>query len=268
MTLTMDKATTTGTRPRPFGLLRHSLALAGRSLTKTLRTPDQLIDVTLQPLMFLVIFVFLLGGAVSGSTGAYLQFLLPAMLVQVMMVAGMATGVNLNTDIDKGVFDRFRALPIGRSAPLVGSVLGDVIRYVVATASMLVFGTLLGFRVQTGFLSAVAACLLTMFFAFCVSWVFVLFGMIARSPGSVQGLSFLVIFPLTFGTSMIAPQGTMPGWLQVWLSVNPVEQVMDASRALMIGGPAGGPVLASLAWGIAILLVFAPLAVRAYRRRA
>ncbi|MFD9948240.1 ABC transporter permease [Nonomuraea sp. NPDC059023] len=268
MTLTVDKQAPARAQPRPFALVRHSLALAGRSVTKTLRTPEQLLDVTIQPLMFLVVFVFLLGGAVSGSTGAYLQLVLPAMLVQVMLIAAMSTGVNLSTDIDKGVFDRFRALPIGRSAPLLGSVLGDVIRYVVATASMLGFGTLLGFRAQTGLLGVLAACLLTMFFAFCVSWVFVLFGMIARTPGAVQGLSFLVIFPLTFGTSMTAPKGTMPGWLQMWLNVNPVERVMDASRALMLGGPAGGPVLASLAWGLGIAAVFAPLAVRAYRRRA
>ncbi|WP_327092654.1 ABC transporter permease [Nonomuraea sp. NBC_01738] len=268
MTVTAERAAPRRVRPRRFGLLRHSLALGRRSLLKTLRTPEQLIDVTVQPLMFLVIFVFLLGGAVSGSTGAYLQFILPAMLAQVMLVASMSTGVNLNTDIDKGVFDRFRSLPIGRSAPLIGSVLGDFIRYLVATASMMGFGYLLGFRATNGFFAALAACVLTMVFSFCVSWVFVLFGMLARSPGSVQGLAFLVIFPLTFGTSMTAPKGTMPGWLQTWLNINPVERVMDANRALMLGGDATGPVLASLAWGAGFLLVFAPLAVRAYRRRA
>lgn len=268
MTLTAAPRTPQRLRPRPFGLVRHSLALARRSVLKTLRTPEQLLDVTIQPLMFLLIFVYLLGGAVAGSTTAYLQFVLPAMLVQVMLVAAMATGVNLNTDIDKGVFDRFRSLPIGRSAPLIGSVLGDVIRYVVAVVSMLGFGHLLGFRVQTGFVQAAAACLLTMFFAFCVSWVFVLFGMLARTPGSVQGLAFMVVLPLTFGTSMTAPKDTLPDWLQVWLSVNPVERVMDAARALMLGGPSAGSVLASLAWGAAFLVVFAPLAVRAYRVRA
>src|SRR5438105_554244 len=143
MTLTEERTSTPARVPeRSFGLLRHSLALGRRSLIKTLRTPEQLLDVTLQPVIFIVIFVYLLGGAISGSTRSYLQFLLPAIMVQTVMFAGMATGVNLNTDIKKGVFDRFRSLPIGRSAPLIGSVLGDLIRYVVAIASMLGVGSL------------------------------------------------------------------------------------------------------------------------------
>src|SRR3954463_7838811 len=128
MTLTVTRPTTTVPgNPRPFGFVRHSLALARRSLIKTLRTPEQLLDVTLQPIVFVLVYVYLLGGAISGSTETYLQFLLPAIMVQTVMFAGMATGVNLNTDIDKGVFDRFRSLPIGRSAPLIGSVAGDPI---------------------------------------------------------------------------------------------------------------------------------------------
>ncbi|MFD0657069.1 ABC transporter permease [Thermocatellispora tengchongensis] len=173
--------------PRPFGLIRHSVALARRSLVKTMRNPEQLIDVTLQPVIFVLVFVYLLGGAISGSTQDYLQFLLPAIMVQTVIFAGMATGVNLNTDIKKGVFDRFRSLPIGRSAPLIGSVLGDVIRYVVSIASLFVFGYILGFRVQTNPLAALAACLLAIVFAFCLSWAFVLVGMMMKEPGGVQG---------------------------------------------------------------------------------
>lgn len=254
--------------PRPFALVRHSLALARRSVVKTLRTPEQLIDVTLQPLIFLLIFVYLLGGAVAGDTTAYLQFILPAMMVQVLMMAGMSTGVNLNTDISKGVFDRFRSLPIGRSAPLIGSVLGDVVRYVVATVSIFGFGYLMGFRVQTGLLQALGAILLVMVFSFSVGWAFVLVGMLARTPGTVQGISFLLVFPLTFGTSMVAPRQTMPGWLQVWLDINPVERVMSSARGLLSGGPVREPVLWTLGWAVALTVVFAPLAVRAYRRRA
>ncbi|MFC4118066.1 ABC transporter permease [Nonomuraea zeae] len=252
---------------RPFGLARHSLALAGRSITKTLRTPEQLLDVTLQPIIFVVIYVFLLGGAVSGSTGDYLQFLLPAILVQTVLFGGMATGVNLNTDVKKGVFDRFRSLPIGRSAPLIGSVLGDLIRYLVAVVVLLGFGYALGFRVQTGLLPALGACVLTVFFAFCVSWAFVLLGVLMREPGGVQGTAFLVLFPLTFGTSMIAPKETLPGWLQGWLEVNPVNHAMVAARALMLGGPAAAAVWWTLLSGLLFLAVFAPLAVLAYRRR-
>jgi oleandomycin transport system permease protein len=269
MTLTAERATTPAYgRARPFGLARHSLALARRSLIKTLRTPEQLLDVTLQPIIFVMMFVFLLGGAISGSTHDYLQFLLPAIMVQTVLFAGMATGVNLNTDIGKGVFDRFRSLPIGRSAPLIGSVLGDLIRYIVAIVVLLGFGYALGFRIHTNPLAALAACLLTMFFAFCVSWVFVLFGMLMREPGGVQGVAFLMMFPLTFGTSMIAPVQTLPGWLRAWVNVNPVGGVMEMTRGLMVGGPVAGLVVRTLLWALGILMVFAPLAVRAYRRRA
>src|SRR5262249_46011103 len=148
---------------RPFGLVRHSLALAKRSLLKTIHTPEQLLDVTLQPIMFIFIFVYLLGGAIKGSTHTYLQFLLPALMVQTVMFASMATGVSLNMDIKKGVFDRFRSLPIGRSAPLIGSVVGDMVRFVVSIAVMLGFGYAVGFRVQTSFWEAAAGCLLVMF---------------------------------------------------------------------------------------------------------
>ncbi|GAB3895946.1 ABC transporter permease [Kibdelosporangium lantanae] len=254
--------------PRPFGLVRHSLALARRSLIKTLRQPEQLLDVTLQPVMFVVLFVYLLGGAIAGNTTLYLQFLLPAIMVQQVMFAGMATGTNLNSDIHKGVFDRLRSLPIGRSAPLVGSVLGDLIRYVVAITVLLVFGAVLGFKFTAGFLPILAACLLTILFAFSVSWLFVFIGMLVREPGAVQGLAFLILFPFTFGTSMIAPAVTLPGWLQTWVEINPVAHVMDMARGLMLTGTTtGGALVWTLATSAGFLAVFAPLAVRAYMRR-
>ena len=253
---------------RPLGLVRHSLALAVRSLIKTIRTPEQLVDVTLQPVIFVVIFVYLLGGAISGSQHAYLQFLLPAIMVQTVMFASIATGVSLNTDIEKGVFDRFRSLPIARSAPLVGSVVGDIVRYVVSIVVLLAFGYAIGFRIGTDPLSTLAACLLTIAFAFAISWIGVLLGVLMRSPGAVQGVAFLVMFPLTFGTNMMVPTDTMPGWLQWWVEINPVADVMQAARGLMIGGPVAGPITKSLIWTVAIVAVFAPFAVRAYRRRA
>jgi len=227
-----------------------------------------LLDVTLQPVMFVVIFVYLLGGAVSGSQHAYLQFLLPAIMVQTVMFASVATGVSLNTDIKKGVFDRFRSLPIARSAPLVGSVLGDMIRFVVSIVVLIGFGYAIGFRIGTNPLSTIAAALLTMLFAFSITWVFVLVGMLMREPGAVQGTAFLALFPLTFGTNMMVPTDTLPGWLQAWVKVNPVADVMEAARGLMLGGPVAAPVLQTLMWSAGIVVVFAPLAVWAYRRRA
>ncbi|GAB3812731.1 ABC transporter permease [Micromonospora zhanjiangensis] len=255
-------------RKRPFGLFRHSLALAHRSLIKTVRTPEQLLDVTLQPIIFVLIFVYLLGGAISGSQHAYLQFLLPAIMVQTVLFASAATGVSLNTDIEKGVFDRFRSLPIARSAPLIGSVLGDLVRFVVSILVLFGFGYAIGFRIGTDPLSTLAACLLTIAFAFAVTWVGVLIGVLMRSPGAVQGTAFLIMFPLTFGTNMMVPTDTLPGWLQWWVKVNPVADVMAAARGLVVGGPVAGPVTRSLIWTVAIIAVFAPLAVRAYRRRA
>jgi oleandomycin transport system permease protein len=249
-------------------LARHSLALARRSLIKTIRTPEQLLDVTLQPVMFVVIFVYLLGGAISGDRHAYMQFLLPAIMVQTTLFASIATGVGLNTDIKKGVFDRFRSLPIGRSAPLIGSVLGDVIRFVVSIAVLLTVGSLLGFRITTDPVSAVAACLLVMFFAFSFSWVFVLIGMVVREATAVQGLAFVALFPLTFGTNMMVPTATLPGWIQAWVKVNPVADVMAVARGLMVGGPVAEPAAKTLLWALGIFVVFFPLAVRAYRRRA
>ncbi|ASW55281.1 ABC transporter permease [Plantactinospora sp. KBS50] len=253
---------------RPFGLVRHSLALAVRSLIKTARTPEQLLDVTLQPVMFVVIFVYLLGGAISGSQHAYLEFLLPAIMVQTVLFASIATGVSLNTDVEKGVFDRFRSLPIARSAPLVGSVVGDLVRFVVSIVVLFGFGYAIGFRIGTDPLSTLAACLLTIGFAFAITWVGVLLGVLLRSPGAVQGTAFLLMFPLTFGTNMMVPTDTLPGWLQWWVKINPVADVMDAARGLIIGGPVARPVTQSLVWMVAIIAVFAPLAVRAYRRRA
>lgn len=274
--MTADTMTQHGTVPprtgaigaRPFGLLRHSLALARRSLVKTKRTPEQFFDVVFQPIIFIVMFVYLLGGAISGSTSEYLTFLMPALLVMNTIFAAPATGVNLNTDIAKGVFDRFRSLPISRAAPLIGSVLGDVMRFVVAIVVQLGFAYALGFRIETNPVKLLAACLLVIGFSFCVSWAFVFLGMVVRTPGSAYMMSFMLLFPLTFGSNVLAPTDTMPGWLQAWVKVNPVVDLMEACRGLMIGGPVARPVTLSVLWGLGILAVFAPLAVRAYRRRA
>lgn len=252
---------------RPLPLVRHSLALAHRTLIRIKRTPEQLIDVTLQPILFVVLFVYLFGGAIAGSQDAYLQYVLPALMVQTVLFASMTIGVNLNNDVKKGVFDRFRSLPIPRSAPLIGAVLGDVVRYLVSIVVLLSFGYLIGFRITTDPFQALAACALTIVFALALCWASVLIGMVMREPGAVQGVSFLIMFPLTFGSSMFVPTDTMPGWLQAWVDVNPVTHLVDATRALMIGGDAAWPATQALLWSAGLVTVFAPLAVRAYRRR-
>ena len=179
----------------------------------------------------------------------------------------MGTGVGLNTDITKGIFDRFRSLPIARSAPLIGAVVGDVVRYVISVAVVVGFGMLIGFRVRTNPLSALAAVALVMVFALALCWVTALLGMLAKTPQSVQGFGFVLMFPLTFGSNIFVPTDTLPGWLQAWVDVNPVSKLSEAARGLMLGGPVLTPTLVSLLSAAAIAVVFAPLAVGAYRRR-
>lgn len=256
-----------GTSPRPLRLLRHSLTLAKRSLIKTLRTPEALIDVTLQPVIFLVIFVYIFGGAISGSTQQYLQFLLPGILAQTIATGAISIGVNLNTDLEKGIFDRFRSLPIARSAPLVGAVLGDVVRYVIVTISTFGIGYVMGFRIQTDLLHAVAGCLLAVVFALSLSWVSVFVGMKVRTSGSVQGIMFLAIMPLSFASSAFVPAASLPGWMQGFVDVNPLTHLIGAMRGLFLGGPVASHALWTLVWCLGLVAVFMPLAMRAYRRK-
>ncbi|WP_240809544.1 ABC transporter permease [Actinomadura sp. WMMA1423] len=254
------------TRRRP---VRQSLLLAGRSLTKTRRNPGVLSDALFMPIVFLLLFVYLFGGAVSGSTHAYLQYVFPGVLVMTMLLAGMlATGLNINTDIRKGVFDRFRSLPIARSAPLLGIVLGDLVRYVLAAAVLFATGYLMGFRVQTDPVSALAAVGLATALGFSLGWLNVLIGVLVREAAVVQSVAFLGIFPLAFGTDMVAPADTLPGWLRTWVEVNPVGDAVEAARGLLLGGPVAHPAAMTLLWSAGFLAVFGPLAGYAYRRRS
>jgi oleandomycin transport system permease protein len=249
--------------------LRHAFVLAKRNLVKTWRTPEQLIDVTLQPVIFLILFVYVFGGALGGgSRHEYLQFLLPGLLGQGIAMGSIALGQNMNADIEKGVFDRFRALPIARSAPLVGAVLADFARYLILCVIYLGFGYAMGFRIHTDPLSLLGAVVLAIGFALCFCWVSLWVGLKARTPGSVQGIMFLLIFPLAFGSSSYVSPKTMPGWLQAWNHVNPITRLVDAMRGLMLGGPVQTNLLLTLAWMAALLAVFVPLALRAYKRRA
>jgi oleandomycin transport system permease protein len=251
-----------------FRLIRHSLVLAKRNLIGVTRNPEALLDVTLQPIIFIGLFTFIFGGAVAhGSQHAYLQFLLPGILAQLVAFGGAAIGVNLNNDIEKGVFDRFRSLPISRAAPLVGAVLADIVRYALLCVVTVGFGYVLGFRAHTGAPEVLAACLLVIGFALCLSWISVWIGMLARTPGAVQGIVIMLMFPLTFGSSVFVPASTLPGWLQSFTKVNPITHLVGALRGLMLGGPVQTHVLWTLGWMAGLLVVFVPLALRAYGRR-
>jgi oleandomycin transport system permease protein len=249
--------------------LANGLTLAWRNIMQLKHSPEKLMDVTLMPIIFLVLFLYVFGGVVAGSTHAYLEVLLPGLVGQMAMFATMTLGTALCEDIHKGVFDRFRSLPIARSAPLIGAVIGDSVRFCVVMAVLTGFGTALGFRFHTGPLDIIAAYALAYVFYLGVCWISVLIGLIAPSPETVQGISFIWTMPLVFGSSvLLSNTRTMPGWLQAWVKVNPVTDLADSVRALMVGGPVGDHALITLAWAAGIVIVAFPLALRMYKKRA
>ncbi|HVT70601.1 MAG TPA: ABC transporter permease [Trebonia sp.] len=258
-------------RPRQFRQLRYALVLAKRNLIKITRTPEQLIDVTLQPVIFLLLFYYVFGGAFGGGGGLsrheYLQFLLPGLLGQTIAMSSIAIGQNMNADIGNGVFDRFRSLPIARSVPLVGAVLAEFFRYLLLCVITVGFGYIVGFRVQTGPVALLAAIGLAICFALSFAWISVWVGMKMRTAGSVQGVLMLLVLPLSFGSNTFVPVTTMPGWLQAFVKVNPISQVVGAARGLLIGGPVASDVGWTFAWIAGMLIVFFPLALRGYIRR-
>ncbi|GAB2477523.1 ABC transporter permease [Jatrophihabitans fulvus] len=276
MTTTLEKPMSAPSVPSrtsatnsPVRTLRHAVVLAKRNLIKTMRTPEQLIDVTIQPLIFILLFVYVFGGALGGGDRhAYLQYLLPGLLGQGIALGSIALGQNMNADIEKGVFDRFRALPIARSAPLVGAVFADFARYLILCVVTLGFGFAIGFRLDTNLAGLLAAVVVAISFALCFCWVSLWVGLKARTSGSVQGVMFLLIFPLSFGSSVFANPDTMPGWLQAWNHVNPITRLVDSMRGLMVGGPVATNLLITLAWMLGLLAVFVPLTMRAYRKRS
>jgi len=254
-------------RVGPVTGLRNTFTLTWRSVLKIRTNMEDLVGLSLQPIMFLLLFTYVFGGAIAGGTHAYLQFELPGLLVMTVVFATLGTGLMLNQDITGGVFDRFRSLPIARWAPLGGAVLGDMVRYLISVAITLGFGMILGFRIGTGPLPAVAACLLLLTFALAMCWVSALIGMLVKTPQGVQMYGFIAMFPLIFGSNLLVPAQTMPGWLQAFVRVNPITDLTTAERGLLVGGPVATPALRSLLWALGIFVVFAPLAVRAYRRR-
>ncbi len=254
-------------RLSPLTGLRNAFTLTWRSVLKIRTNMEDLIGLSLQPIMFLLLFTYVFGGAIAGGTHRYLQFELPGLLVMTVVFATMGTGLMLNQDISGGVFDRFRSLPIARWAPLAGAVLGDMVRYMISVAVTLGFGIVLGFRVETNPVSAILGCLLLLAFALAMCWVSALIGMLVKTPQGVQMYGFLAMFPLVFGSNLLVPSQTMPGWLQAFVKVNPMTYLSSAERGLLTGGPVGTATVRSLLWGLGIFVVFAPLAVRAYRRR-
>lgn len=263
---TLHRALSQDARPSRASALSAAITLAWRAVLKIKHVPFQLFDVTVFPIMMTVMFTYLFGGALAGSTEAYLQYLLPGIVVQTIVFLTVYTGVGLNTDITKGLFDRFRSLPIWQPAPIVGALLGDLMRYALAAIVVLTVGFIMGFRPEGGALGVVLAVALMLVFASAVSWLWIIVGMLVRTPESVMTTSFLLLFPMTFVSNIFVDPATMPGWLQTVVAFNPVSHLATASRGLMHGSVAAGDILWVLIASVVITAIFAPVAMRMYYR--
>src|SRR5215212_7203703 len=262
------KALSTTPRPAPAGPAAATLAFAWRGMLKVKHVPEQLLDVTITPVMFVLMFTYLFGGAIAGSTGEYLQYILPGTLVMSVLFTTVYSGVALNTDLTRGVVDRIRTLPIWRPSPLVGALLGDSVRYVVAGTVIIVLGVILGFDPGAGVGGVIAALALVVVFAFGLSWVFTTLGLIMRSPNAVMNAGFMGIFPLTFLSNVFVDPETLPAGLEAFVDVNPISILADVSRGLMDGTASAGDIAIVLGTAAALTLVFAPLTTHLYRTRS
>ncbi|WP_320775534.1 ABC transporter permease [Streptomyces sp. CRN 30] len=256
-----------GDRPPRPSPLSASLTFGWRAVLKIKHVPEQLFDVTAFPIMNLLMFTYLFGGALAGSPGDYIQFVLPGILVMSVVMITMYTGVSVNTDIEKGVFDRFRTLPVWRPAAMVGYLLGDALRYTIASVVMLVVGLVLGYRPDGGLGGVVGGIALLLVFSFAFSWIWTMFGLLLRTEKAVMSVSMMVIFPLTFLSNVFVDPSTMPGWLQAFVNNSPVTHVASAVRGLMAGDWPTDEIAWSLGWSALFLLVFGPITMRLYNRK-
>jgi daunorubicin/doxorubicin transport system permease protein len=253
-------------RPPRASALDAVLTFGWRGMLKVKHVPEQLLDVTITPVMFVLMFTYLFGGAIAGSTGAYLDYILPGVLVMSVLFTTVYSGVALNTDKTKGVVDRFRSLPSWRPAPLFGALLGDSVRYLVAGTVIIVLGVVLGYRPGAGPAGALAALGLVVLFAFGLSWVFTTLGLLLRSPNAVMNAGFMAIFPLTFLSNVFVEPETLPSALEAVVNANPVSILATASRGLMEGDAEMGDIAIVVAVAAALTAVFAPLTTRLYHR--
>ncbi len=260
------KAISSVSRPPPASALSAALTFGWRGMLKVKHVPEQLLDVTITPVMFVVMFTYLFGGAIAGSTADYLDYILPGILVMAVLFTTVYSGVALNTDLTKGVVDRFRSLPIWSPAPLVGSLLGDSVRYLMSGTVIITLGVALGYRPEAGIGGAVAALALVVVFAFGLSWVFTTLGLLLRTPSAVMNAGFMGIFPLTFLSNVFVEPETLPGGLEAFVDVNPISILADASRGLMQGDAHASDIAIVLIVAAGLTAVFAPLTTRLYRR--
>jgi ABC-2 type transport system permease protein len=261
----LHAALASGARPPHPGRVSAAITFGWRAVLKIKHVPEQMLDVTVTPVLFLLMFTYLFGGAVAGGTDAYLQYILPGVLAQSVVFVSVYSGVALNTDVTKGVTDRFRSLPIWRPAPLVGAVLGDSVRYVIAGTIVIVLGLILGFDADGGVIGIVLALALVVVFTFGLSWAFTTLGLTLRSPNAVLNTGFMLLFPLVFLSNTFVEPDTLPSWLEAFVNVNPFSHVVTATRGLLAGDAHADDVLLVLGEAAALVAIFAPLTVRRYR---
>ncbi|MFH9853680.1 ABC transporter permease [Streptomyces althioticus] len=254
-------------RPQRPSSLSTSVTFGWRAMLKIKHVPEQLFDVTAFPIMNLLMFTYLFGGALAGSPTDYIQFVLPGILVMSVVMITMYTGISVNVDIEKGVFDRFRSLPIWRPSAMVGYLLGDALRYTIASVIMLTVGLLLGYRAEGGFPGVVAGIALLLLFSFAFSWIWTMLGLLLRTEKSVMSVSMMVIFPLTFLSNVFVDPRTMPGWLQAFVNNSPVTHLASAVRGLMAGDWPAADIMWTLGWSALFVLVFGPVTMRLYNRK-
>lgn len=257
-----------GNRARPDrpGPVSASLTFGWRAMLKIKHVPEQLFDVTMFPIMFTLLFTYLFGGALEGSPTAYIQVLAPGILVQTVVFITMYAGMGLNNDIKKGVFDRFRSLPIWRPAPMVGLLLGDAVRFILASLVVLTLSLIIGFRPEGGVIGVVAGIGLTLVFASSISWIWTLLGLVMRTPEAVLNTAMTILFPVIFASNIFVNPDTMPGWLQTVVDLNPITHLVSAVRGLMGTGAETSDLIWVFASSAALIAIFAPLTMRRYSR--
>ncbi|KIZ18633.1 ABC transporter permease [Streptomyces natalensis] len=250
--------------------LRHIGALVRRNALQIKQDPQSMMDVLLMPVIFILLFVYVFGGAIAGKGNqhGYIQYLVPGMMAMMGMNIAMAVGTGVNEDFRKGVMDRFRTLPIARSSVLIAKIVVEIGRMLIAIAILLGMGFLLGLEIKGGILALLGAVALATAFGVALMWIFILLGLSVQTPQAVQGMAMLVLMPLQFGSSIFAPTRTMPGWLEGFTEVNPLSNLADAARALLNGqGAVAHPALITLGWTVAITAVTMPLAVAKFRKK-
>ncbi len=248
--------------------IADTLAIAQRNLQSMMRTPELLVFSTIQPVLFVLMFRYVFGGAISVPGVPYVDFLMPGIWAQTITFGAMSTGIGLAEDFGKGLIERFRSLPMARSAVLAGRTMADLARNVFVVALMVVVGWLVGWRLGTNLAAFFAAMAILLLFAFSLSWVFALIGLAAPNAEAAQAMAFPLLAPLVFASSAFVPVDTMPGWLQTFAEHQPLTLTVNAVRALTIGGPTTEYVVKAILWSVGIIAVFAPLAVKRYRRTA